>query len=301
MLPSTLRALVLSLALILVGCPFGLGDEELTGRDAIIGVWRYTIAGDVQSTLRMLDDGTWIAVDADLALERCDNTTGTWEIGDGVIIAQNLTENGVAVSEPAEELPYSVSGDRLTLDHPGDDPEVYQRFDGPMVTCADYAWPRYTMTASVDGVQLDFSEIPFLPGGDLQQQLASSSMFLSAWAEVPQDETVACVTCKVLELELWTDQGGPIAPGVYTASYGNGEQLIGRATYREAYPSSDVHYRSDESDPGTQPWTGAITVTSASATLFEGTFEFVVYDGRATGPPYPAVSITDGFFRVTYD
>lgn len=255
----------------------------------------------MESTLEILAGGTWNVIDADFARENCSTASGSWEVGDGVIIVQNLTENGQPVSEPVEEVPYTIVGNTLTFVHVEDDLEVYERFDGPMPTCGDYAFPRYEMFATIDGVEYDFSDVPFFAEGELAAQLASGAVFFGGWAETPEKANlVLCVTCKVLELEFQDWGGPPIAPGTYTVPLLTGPTAqTARATYREAYPSTEVSYGSEVGDGVDPPWSGAITVTSASPTDFAGTFEFVLHNGGVA--PLPAVTVTNGSFRVWYD
>ena len=77
--------------------------------------------------------------------------------------------------------------------------------------------------------------------------------------------------------------------------------LTARALVRLNYPSTDEHYRTDEGDPATQPASGQVILSTVTPTLIEGTFEFVAYDGRSPGPPYPTLTVTNGFFRLSFD
>lgn len=76
--------------------------------------------------------------------------------------------------------------------------------------------------------------------------------------------------------------------------------LFARAIYRPSCAGSDVHYVSDEAAVEPIEWSGYLEIMEASATRFEATFEFVLWDGRAEGPPYPSVTVTGGCLLFTY-
>ena len=72
------------------------------------------------------------------------------------------------------------------------------------------------------------------------------------------------------------------------------------ATYTPDFVTALGRYRSDGSDPSQQPWQGSVTVTSADADLFAGTFEFTAYDYLDAGPVRPLVNVTNGVFSIDY-
>lgn len=261
-------------------------------------MWRETIPGDRETTLRISVDGTWSAVDADFILRECTTSTGIWSVDEpGIVTAQNTHENGLPVDEPVDETPFSVRDGVLTLSHPGEDVEVFVRFDGSMPTCGDYPIPSWEMRATIDGVEYDFSEVPLFERGELEAALEVGQALFDGWGGAPAGETTECETCRVIELNL-QDYSGTLSTGSYeTAYHSPSGTKIASVTYWPALFSSDVHYRSDESDPAAQPWSGSVTVTSATAELFEGTFELVLFHGRAPGPPQPTVTVTNGYFR----
>jgi len=55
------------------------------------------------------------------------------------------------------------------------------------------------------------------------------------------------------------------------------------------------------SDGVSQPWVGSIEVAALDPLLMQGTFEATLYHCRATGPPFPLLSLSNGIFRVSYD
>jgi hypothetical protein len=201
-------------------------------------------------------------------------------------------------SSGEEEVPYTLSGSTLVT-QPGDaDEEVWSRF-GSMVTCADYGWPDFAMAADVDGVSIDFSQNP--PTLSLEDAIRDGFLSVSGWSGAAGGETTACVTCQVLELEVFTDLVSPLVPGTYPIESFAAGGLTSRGLLRVNYPSTDEHYRSGEGDPATQPASGQVVLSTVTAERIEGTFEFIAYDGRAMGPPYPLVRVTNGFFRLAFD
>lgn len=286
----------------LAACPFGPSDDEPdpAAPEALIGVWQYTISGDVESTIEFRSGGTWTVVDADFAGERCVSESGTWSAADGVLSVVVEDRDGAAVSPESETVDYEISGSTLTTYYADGDSETWSRAD-VMKSCADYPWPVYQMTAVIDGVPYDFSSTPFFVEGELEAGIPAGSLYFGGWGDIPAGGGSACVSCRVLEFQLEATTGGAIVPGTYTAMVAGGEPLFVRALYRPAYPSSDVHYFSDDGAVEPTEWIGSMEVLTATATRFEAIFEFVMWDGRAAGPPYPSVTVTDGYVLFTYE
>lgn len=129
---------LLAFAVSLAACPFGPSDSG--SPDALIGVWQYTIAGDVESTIEFRADGTWMVVDADLAWERCGSESGTWSASDAVLSVVVERRDGVSVPPESETVDYEISGSTLTTYYADGDSETWSRAD-VMKSCADYPWP----------------------------------------------------------------------------------------------------------------------------------------------------------------
>jgi hypothetical protein len=263
----------------------------------VVGVWRTGSSGGVESTLEFRDDGIFRAIDAQFGTQRCLVSEGTWSQADNVLSIRHTLAEGMPSSEE-EEVPYTLSGSTLVTQPGLADEEVWSRF-GSMVTCADYGWPDFAMAADVDGVSMDFSQNP--PTLSLEDAIRDGFLTVAGWSGAPGGETTACVTCQVLELEIFTELASPLVPGTYPMESFAAGGLTSRALLRVNYPSTDEHYRSDDGDPGTQPASGQVVLATVTAERIEGTFEFVAYDGRAMGPPYPLVTVTNGFFRLAFD
>ena len=280
-------------------CPFGIGDDDPANDspEALIGVWQYTIPGEVESTLEFKTDGTWFVVDADLGGQTCRTAGGSWAVNEpGTLTAQNRTENGRPVSEPVDETPYTLRDGVLTLSYPGEETETWYRAD-TMARCADYGWPTFTMTGEIDGVPFASNTNP--PVLAIPEAIAGGSFLLSGWYD-PAGPDAGCPSgCTVLDLAL-TNLEGPLVPGSYTVDYGNGAARFAVATLRPDYPVSDLQYVTDEGQLSAQPWTGSVTLTTVTDSEVEGTFDFVLYNGRAL-PPYPSVNVANGYFRLAYD
>jgi len=136
-----------ALALSLSACTVtGLSDED---RDALVGLWQHTTPGELQLSIEILDDGTWNEVDADLGAQECSTARGVWTEAAGVITATETERNGVPVSGAVEVFPYTVSGNTLTFDPTGDEPEAFSAIDA-LPTCSDYGWPTLTMSVGAD-------------------------------------------------------------------------------------------------------------------------------------------------------
>ncbi len=100
-----LRKPALSLVLpTLVACPSSSTDDdpEPASPDALVGFWQYTIQGDVETTLRFSNDGTFRVLDVFVGAGRCETEGGGWEAADGVITYGVTEVNGEPASESGE-------------------------------------------------------------------------------------------------------------------------------------------------------------------------------------------------------
>jgi hypothetical protein len=288
-------ATVLAGCLLLAGC----SDTDPTDVDptTVEGVWRSGVSGVQESTLEFAGDGSFRVVDADFGLQRCSVETGVWTQMDEALAIRVTERDGRPISEEVD-VPYTLSGSSLVTQAGTSEEEVWSRFES-MPTCADYGWPSFSMGADVAGVFTDFSQNP--PTLSLEEAIADGRIMVAGWSAAPGGETTSCVTCQVLELEIFTEPAGPLVPGTYPIEAFAAGGLISRALLRVDYPSTDEHYRTDEGDPDTQPPSGQVTLTTVTPQRIEGTFAFIAYDGRAAGPPYPLVTVTNGFFRFAFD
>lgn len=295
---SPLARLLLIAGIVTVG-PTACTESDPTDVDdgSVVGVWRTGVAGDVESTLQFRDDGAFRVIDAEFGTQRCLVSEGTYSQGESVLSIRYTLDEGMP-SSAEEEVPYTLSGSTLVTQPGSADEEVWSAF-GSMATCADYGWPDFAMAADVDGVSVDFSQNP--PTLSLEDAIRDGALTVSGWSGAPGGETTSCVTCQVLELEISTQLASPLVPGTYPMEAFSAGGLASRALLRVNYPSTDEHYRSDEGEPATQPASGQVVLSTVSAERIEGTFEFIAYDGRAMGPPYPLVTVTNGFFRLAFD
>lgn len=283
----------LAVVLVLGACTEN-GPTDPNG--SITGVWRSGVPGDTEATLELGSDGTFRVLDAFFGLQQCSVASGTWTQTETQLQVRTTERDGVSVVED-EDVPYTLSGGTLVTQPGTADEEVWARF-GSMPTCADYGWPSFAMGAEVDGVSYDFSDNP--PSVVLEDAIAAGFLTVTGW-DTPDGISTNCVTCRVLELEIFTELASPLVPGTYPIeSFGAGGLRSG-GLVRLDYPSTDQHYRTDEGDPGTQPASGQVILTTVTAERIEGTFEFVAYDGRAVGPPYPTLTVTNGYFRLSFD
>ena len=157
------------------------------------------------------------------------------------------------------------------------------------------------MFAEVDGVLTDFSwegdfEI------DLEASIRDGNMSITGFTD-PDGLGLnsACATCTLLNIDLFHELGVALTTGTYPVENFGPTGLRSEATYTPSFAVSSTAFGSNDSDPNTQPWSGEIVVGTLTADAVVGTFEFVLYDGGATGPPYPEVTITNGSFRLSLD
>ena len=291
---------VLFLTLLGAGCPLGTeteGDEA--SADALVGIWRVTVPQEYESTLELFANGTFEVIDAEFGSQTCSTESGVWGAEGGVISATVTLINGQAVSE-SEEVPYELSGNTLTLNYVGDEPEVLVRADA-MPTCADYGWPSFVSSAVIDGVPFEANSNP--PVVVLQDAIDAGFLSISGWHD-PAGPDMGCPSgCGVLELEIFNELATPLTTGTYTVDGFNPQGgLFARGTVRVDYPVQDLSFVTDDGDGVAQPWVGSVTLTTVTPLLIEGVFEFTAYNGRSgTPPPLPSVSVTNGFFRLSFE
>ncbi|MGB1778355.1 MAG: hypothetical protein ACPHQP_02255, partial [Longimicrobiales bacterium] len=87
-----------------MACPSSSTDDdpEPASPDALVGFWQYTIQGDVETTLRFSNDGTFRVLDVFVGAGRCETEGGGWEAADGVITYGVTEVNGDPASESGE-------------------------------------------------------------------------------------------------------------------------------------------------------------------------------------------------------
>jgi len=264
--------------------------------DSLVGIWLTSVPGDYESTREFFDDGTYVVIDAYFGRRVCETGEGTWTEADGVLFSMETMRNGQPVSF-SDETPYDLSGNVLTLNYVADEPETWTRA-ASFPSCADYGWPAFTMIAEVDGVLMDFSANP--PTLVLEDEIPDGLLVLEGSFE-PNGPDNNCPGCNVLSIEMRNELAIPLAVGSYPMGQISMTGLRGDMTLSLNFPATDVSYRATDGDGVSQPWVGSIEVTSVGPLLIEGTFEATLYDGRATGPPFPSVLVTNGYFRVSYE
>ena len=275
----------------------------LTGPDddgSLVGVWHIIVEGDYESHLEFFSNGSWEAVDGDFVQEVCSVERGTWST-DGDVIHATVTYRDGHVDESIE-VPFQLSGDQLTFDWDSDDSETYTRTD-EMVDCSFYSWPTVVFTAEVDGVPMDFTDSFWIPqrdaGFSLQDIINFGNIELEGWDERGGDVS-DCAGCRLLGLQLFAEVGTLVTGTYSVGDDGFVTGLRASGTYTPDFVTALGRYRTDGSDPSQQPWQGTVTVTSADADLFAGTFEFVAYDHLDAGPVRPLVTVTNGVFSIDY-
>ncbi len=274
----------------------GPDDEE-----SLVGVWQVTVPGDYEAHLEFLSNGSWEVVDGDFVQEVCMVERGTWAV-DGDVLSVTITyRDGDAVSE-SFDIPFQLSGDQLTLEDDTDDVETFVRTD-EMIDCSFYAWPTVVFSAEVDGVPMDFTDTFWIAQRDAGFSLLDIINFgqidIQGFDETGADVS-GCAGCRLLDLQLFAF-GGTLVTGTY--SVGDDASVTGLRAfgmYTPDFVTAFGRFRTDGSDPSQQPWQGTVTVTSADADLFAGTFEFTAYDHLHAGPVLPLVSVTNGVFSIDY-
>ena len=110
--------------------------------DPLVGNWQITVPGDYEATVQFTAARTFAVADADFRFEDCSTESGTWRTEAGVLSLEFTLSNGAPVSETVD-VPYDLSGNTLTLNWVGEDPEILTRTDGAP-DCAGYGWPPRT-------------------------------------------------------------------------------------------------------------------------------------------------------------
>ena len=287
---STYALLLLSLGACDVLSPGGESDNSL------IGAWQVSVPGDYESSVRFDDDGTFQAVVAEFGAERCIRESGPWS-AEGGILSATVTEIDGAPALEHEEIPFELSGDQLTLNYVGDDPETFRRLD-ELPACGDYGWPSVLFAAEVDGVAIDFSThfgLQLAQGQTLGQAAASGFLSFSG-RNGGGEEPALCVSCQELTVEIFAVS--PITAGTtYTMDYG-GTGVGARGTHWPDLMASTTYSTDNKID---RPWLGTVTVTELGEYHMTGTFEFIAFDGVSTAQPQPSVTVTNGSFSIRYD
>lgn len=280
-------------------CTETTGPDPLSA-DALIGIWSYEVPGVTEVTIEIEDGGTWSSIEADLVNRVCDTAAGVWSAAEGVLTAQATERNGDPVSEPAERTPYGRSGSTLTLTPSGEAPNTYA-VGASFPVCSDYGWATIVLYAELDGVMTEFSD-PYGALIDLEASTADGTVSVAGLLDPEGLGPEQCTTCSWLQIDLYHELGVALYPGTYPIEQFGPTGLRAEATYWPEFWSLDRTYGSNDSDPSVQPWTGQAVVSTLSPLVAEGSFEFTVFDaGSGTGPPYPSVVLTNGYFRISYN
>ena len=288
---------MVALACALAACsgsdPAQPGPEDVS----VVGVWQSSEAGQDETTVQFLAGGGFGRVSADFPARRCVLQAGTWSETEGVLDIQITEADGESVSQSLR-VPYQLDGASLTLEWSTGQPETFSTF-GELPACASYGWPDFTLLAEVDGVPLDFGADP--PTVLLEDAVADGKLQFEGRSE-PEGAADGCPGCDVLGIELFTELASPLVPGEYPMEVFGPSGLYARAFLHMDVSTTDVVYRSGDGDPATQPPAGRVVLTSVGPDLVEGTFEFTLFDGGgAAGPPYPSVTVTNGYFRLSFE
>ncbi|MDG2283582.1 MAG: hypothetical protein P8L45_10700 [Longimicrobiales bacterium] len=293
------RALALIPMLGLGACSETTGPNPLPA-DALIGIWEYEVPGVTEVTIEIEDGGTWSSIEADLVNRVCDTAAGVWSATDGVLTTQTTERYGGPVSEPAEQTPYTRSGSTLTLTPPGEASNTYA-LGGSFPVCSDYGWAKIVLFAELDGVMTEFSD-PYDAQINLETSTADGTVSVAGLLDPEGLGSEQCTACSWLLIDLYHELGVALYPGTYPIEQFGPTGLRAEATYWPDFQSADPTYGSNDSDPSLQPWTGQVVVSTLSPLVAEGSFEFTVFDsGSGTGPPYPSVVLTNGYFRISYN
>lgn len=302
-----LRKLALLLVLpALVACPLSSTDDDPdpASPDALVGFWQYTIQGDVETTLRFSNDGTFRVLDAFVGAGRCDTEGGWWEAAEGVITYGVTEVNGEPASESGT-VPYAISGNTLTLDPGNADEEVFGRADGPMPTCGDYGFPSLVVfEATIGGVFYDFTD----PGPNPVNELGMSLGALAQTGALDLTGRIGgsaypCPSCQTLQMTLLGGgSSGTIVPGTYvrggTVGPGDaGDALIVYTTsVAVQVDPSQVFWSGLDAVTGSQEGSVTVTVTVVEENRIAGTFETTMWSGDML------TSLTaSGRFDLRYD
>lgn len=285
--------------MVLSGCGESTVEVDPGSGAALVGTWQYTTPGVVQSTIEFDAGGTFTVVDADLASRICSTESGSWSAEAGVLTTIVLERDGRPVTESPEETSFQRSGSSLTLVQPGDDDEVYSVATA-LPGCTDYGWMTLVMFAEIDGVLTDFSTNA-LAVIDLEGGIMGGNVNVEGLHDPQGLGPDDCTTCSLIVLDLFHELGTALTTGVYPVETFGVGGLRAETSYRPDHAAGVPSYGSNDSDPTSQPWEGEVIVSTLTAEVAEGTFEFVLYDGASTGPPYPSVVVTNGSFRLSFD
>ena len=137
----------------------------------------------------------------------------------------------------------------------------------------------------------------------LQDAIEAGFLSVAGWHD-PAGPDMGCPSgCVVVELDIFNELATPLTTGTYTVDGFSAQGgLFARGTVRFDYPVQELSFVTDDGDGVAQPWIGSVTLTTVTPLLIEGVFEFTALNGRAPGPPpYPSISVTNGFFRLAFE
>ena len=295
-LPQKLAGLLILSAL--AGCPFSSTDDPSPDSpEALFGIWQGLVEGNVETTLRFLDDGSLEVLDAFIDETRCRTASGWWEVADGgfsysVTFPAGGGDQGSGV--------YQISGNTLTLEYANGETEVLTRFDGPMPICADYGWPTLQVfDVEVDGVPFDLTN----PGPDplLGLDISLSDIIASGdlWV-VASDVGLGdgdCTNCRAMSIHIQSSTG-PLTLGTYTYDGppgADGYADIGYSCCQGFSSPESGQFGSGGIDPVSgEEGSATVTLTVLEPYRIAGTFSGVLHAGAAT------VRVT-GQFEIRYD
>jgi hypothetical protein len=232
--------------------------------DSPVGIWQRTVTGVEQETVQFLSGGGCNLVHANYQLESCVQSSGTWSlVGDSLRLD---LEGGPST------YAWSVQGNVLSVwDGAHPTPRTYLPANS-LPACADYGfggnetgWTG-TLSATVDGVPTDFSEVLWLEtiaGGD-------------AWVIGNAGDW---------QLQFYV---ATAAPGSYPANPSSSAGM-GRFVPDTSVPNYDYSNPAGEYNTNFAGAGGSITVTAASPTSLAGTFFFEVRNGAGD-----TVTISEG-------
>jgi hypothetical protein len=220
----------------LLGCEDDDDDNNNLGNnDAVVGIWRHTVANMEEETVELTADGVINWVIADLQNDICISSEGTWEAdSDSITTTDDLGSSTVA---------FTVSGNSLVITAEDGEELTYTRIS-TMVDCDDYGFASGGMSATIDGTARNLDNFTMaavdsdtgmlmIMGSDLSRQI-------------------------VLSLEAAT-------PGTYNLSSGDNS-----ATYVPSTLNPSDFYLAMIG-----MGSGSVVITSNSGNVVSGTFTYV--------------------------
>lgn len=275
--------------LCLIALAAGCGTMEpdlISSPIEAVGVWRETRTQVAETTIRLLEDGSFDRADADLAEQSCVMSSGTWTVEGDTLSLRVAMVGGVTSSQRADfEIGRIDGGLRLTRN--GETSVLTVSPDSP--SCVDYGWGTWTgrFDVTIDGAPASFDGL-------------TARVYEESGRLIIAHDTVTCVGCAAEEdLTLVLDTPARLEPGLYVVSRDPAAVRTFSAFFNPAPGDPDFEgFSTDRISP-----IGELSLSEIRPDRIAGTFFVTVFplaDGAASPTGATSAELTSGIVDLTY-